>query len=285
MLRRPPCRRQPRVPPLRGGGVAAETQSPAGVVEPGAGPEERGARGPERAVAVGVLGAKLAAERDELGQVGHGVGLARTRRCARARAHRGSRRAAARGRDRKERTGAASRSARDNPRRSSPARRRTGARRAARTRRRARRSSLGRKQLRHSTLSSAAPCDLVPHHEKTPRRDRPVDVFVARARARRTSPRTATARRRCHRRADDGRARRSDRCRSAARPSKLRTGASVMNSVSIAPTRCTTPKDARPSASRADRRSSSAYTCGSRRRRRTESPAAVASGFPDSVPA
>jgi len=63
------------------------------------------------------------------------------------------------------------------------------------------------------------------------------------------------------------------------------TGISVMNSVSIAPTRCTRPKEDRPCSSRAPASSSRSYTEGLRSRRSTETPAAVASGFPDSVPA
>src|SRR5581483_1816523 len=56
--------------------VAAQAQRGAWLVEPRAGPEQRCARRPQRAVALGVLRAKLAAERDELGQIGHCVGFA-----------------------------------------------------------------------------------------------------------------------------------------------------------------------------------------------------------------
>ena len=58
---------------LERGRVAAQPERGAGLVEARPASEEGRARGPQRAVAPGILGAQLAAERDELGQVGDGV--------------------------------------------------------------------------------------------------------------------------------------------------------------------------------------------------------------------
>ena len=103
-------------------------------------------------------------------------------------------------------------------------------------------------------------------------------------RARGRGTRTATARRRSRARAGAGRGRRSDRCRSASRPRSCGSGLR-QKSVAIAPTRWTRPyaREARlePRALLLEL----LVDAGSRRRRSTESPAAVASGFPDSVPA
>src|SRR6266404_2765240 len=64
---------------LQRGRVAAQPQRAARVVEQRAAPEQRGARCPQGAVAVRVLRTELAAERDQLGQVGDRVGLAEGR--------------------------------------------------------------------------------------------------------------------------------------------------------------------------------------------------------------
>ena len=64
------------------------------------------------------------------------------------------------------------------------------------------------------------------------------------------------------------------------------TGPSVQKTVSIPPTRCTvTPVAGRPASRAAPVSSRRRYTSGSRSRRRTTRAAAVASGFPESVPA
>ena len=84
---------------------------------------EQGSRGgPGLPVSRAPLGPELGAERDQLGEVGDRVDVARAPRRGRARARRGSRRAGAPCRGRPARTGAAGRSAAGSPRRSSPGR-------------------------------------------------------------------------------------------------------------------------------------------------------------------
>ena len=194
------------------------------------------------AVAVGLLGAHLAAERDQLGEVRDGGDVAGAPRCGRRRARRGSRRAAAPCRRRAARTAAAGRSGRGSPRRSSRGRARSGPRRAARrraaSRARRRRSSASRPERAlggrvdgHRLPDVSEQRSQPPRPSaRSPRRRGP---------ARRRAPRTATAGGRRPARAGAGRARRSARCRSACASSKFAHRRVRHEERSIAPTRWT----------------------------------------------
>ena len=207
-------------------------------------------------------------------------------RSERARARRDSRRGVARRLPPRARRAAAGRSERGSPHRSSRVRARSGRARAARrplalrlgaqllTPERALGRRLGGDDLEDVSCRRSRqlprPCG------RCPRRS---------GRARRTGTRTATARRRSRARAGAGTTRRSARHRSSSHPRSFAIAWSARKSVAIAPTRWTRPNGASPASSRAPFSSSSSYTAGSRSRRSTEIPAAVASGFPESVPA
>ena len=212
-------------------------------------------------------------------------------RCARGRGRRGSRRAGAPCRGPPARTAAAGRSGGGSPRRSSRCRARSAPRRAGRRRARAPALGAGRSASSQSGLSPRGrrPRSRPRGHSAQDvgnGLDRPVDLLVAVGEG--DEHRLELRRRDVDAPLEQAAEERpvTPPCRQPPRPSKSRTGLSPQNSVSIAPTRWTRPYGARsPSSSRAARARARRRRPASRSRRSTDSPAAVASGFPESVPA
>ena len=164
------------------GRVAAQAERGARLVE-AAGAEERGGRGPQRPVAVGLLGPQLASRARSARRGRRRRRRRRGRRSGRARARRGSRRAGAPCPGRRRRRAAPCRSGRGTPRRSSRGRARTAPRRAARRRRTSSRAAPGSRTSRPERDSRPRPPARSPPRRQASklrnRRDRAVDLLVA----------------------------------------------------------------------------------------------------------
>ena len=220
--------------------------------------EQRRGRRPERSVAFALLRPQLAAERDQLGEIGDGVDVMRggdADEAVRVEVVAEEQRRVVVGRLEETRPSVVDEvalvdrlEAERVPRRAE----RGEDRRAIRLRR--------ARQSAQRLLSSAAPPAISSQRSAIEARDggdRPLDLARRRAPSTGRAPRTATAGSRRPARAGGGTARRSARCRTPARRRSSCTGASVMNSVRSAPTRWTRPNGASPSSSRAALRSSS----------------------------